>query len=241
MIAFEEQDLLYCTNYKLTEQITIHIPTIKEILSYGEENFFNLISLSLATSKDYMVELYDNGIDYETVSDFELFSQMLFFNLKQIDTSIIFNNLNLDDFKLVLNPDNNETVLFNEKENIIIDQHIYNLICDKLREILFLEKDNYKAGNYEAKMFMIERARKKKQRASKKPCKPVLRPLIISLVNCPEFKYNYEQTYDMSIFRIYASIKAIQKRINYNNIMRGIYAGTINSSDINMQEINWIY
>jgi hypothetical protein len=54
-MADYEQDLLFCKDYKLTEKITIHIPTIGEILEYNEFKFFNLVSLIVATSKDYMV------------------------------------------------------------------------------------------------------------------------------------------------------------------------------------------
>lgn len=236
----DEQDLLYCTDYKLTENITIHIPTLKEILAYGEDNYFKIISMILSTSKDYMVQLDDIGKDYEEITDFELFSQMLFLSLKEMNSSLVFSNLNLADFELCQNKVNNEIVLYSEKDNLIIDRYIYAIICDKLREILYVEKDRYKAGNKEAKAFIIERTRKKQIKASKKPYKPILRPMIISLVNCQEFKYNYNEVLELNIFQFYSSVKAIQKRINFDQIMSGIYTGAISSKDINMQEINWL-
>ena len=238
--ADDEQDLLYCTNYKLTDKITIHIPTLKEILTYGEDNYFKVISMILSTSKDYMVQLDDIGVDYEEITDFELFSQILFTSLKEMNASLVLSNLNLADFELCQNKVNDEIVLYSEKDNVIIDRYVHSIICDKLREIHYIEKDRYKAGNKEAKAFMIERARKKQKRASKKPYKPVLRPMIISLVNCQEFKYNYTEALELNIFQFYSSVKAIQKRINFDQIMSGIYTGSISSKDINMQEINWL-
>lgn len=234
------QDLLYSTNYKLTGKITIHIPTLKEIIACGEDNYFKIISMILSTSKDYMVQLDDIGIDYEEITDFELFSQILFTSLKEMNTSLVLGDLNLADFELCQNKVNNEIVLYSEKDNVIIDRYVHSIICDKLREIHYIEKDRYKAGNKEAKAFMIERARKKQKRASKKPYKPVLRPMIISLVNCQEFKYNYNEALGLNIFQFYSSVKAIQKRINFDQIMSGIYTGAISSKDINMQEINWL-
>ena len=69
-----EQSILYTTDYPITKDIVVHVPTVREIIKeYGEDEYYGIISYFLATSYDLMLDLEDNGIDYETVSDFDVF------------------------------------------------------------------------------------------------------------------------------------------------------------------------
>lgn len=55
-----------------------------------------------------------------------------------------------------------------------------------------------------------------------KPFESQLETLIIALVNRPEFKYNYEQTLNLSIYQFYQSLKQIQTSISFDNTMIGV-------------------
>lgn len=232
--------LLYRNTCPVNAGLTIRIPTLGEIFSYGENEYMQLISMITATSKDYMVQLSDMGVDFEEISDFQLFSQLLFNPLKEMDTTILFGDLDLPGFELMLQPESKEFVLYHSEKQMVLDRYTHFRICEILREIHYFTKDEKKPGNSEAKAFMIECARRRQKRAAKKEQKPILSPLVIALVNCREFKYNYQEASELTIHQFYSSVGAIQKRINFDQIMAGIYAGTVSSKDINMQEINWL-
>ena len=87
---------------------------------------------------------------------------------------------------------------------------------------------------------MIERNRRKKQRLAKKPYKSFLENMIISLVNTEEFPYNYETVMGLSVYKLNASWRQIQKKKHWEQTMNGVYFGTVDTSKINLEKINWL-
>ena len=122
-----------------------------------------------------------------------------------------------------------------------IDEFVYIKIADAIRKINNLEKDNSKPGNEEAKRYLLKKARKKQKRNVNKPYEPYLEKMVIALVNRPEFKYNYEETMEMSIYRFNQSFKQIQTSINFDKTMIGVYAGTVDTSKMaDKSSLSWI-
>ena len=176
-----------------------------------------------------MVQLDDMGIDYTTINDYELFI-MLFQILAKSDLSILFGDLNLSDIGWYKNNKNNSIVLYSSKNDVIIDELVYSKIVKYIRKINNLKRENRKPGNEEAKQFRIKLERKKQKRNARKPYEPYLEKMVIALVNRPEFKYNYEQTNDLTIYQFNKSFEQINTSINFENTMIGVYAGTVDTS-----------
>ena len=153
--------------------------------------------------------------------------------INEEDTSIFFGNLNLKSFQEAVNPQNGEKVLWDKDNDIVIDQMIALEICNAIRKIHFWKAPLGKAGNAEAKAYLIERNRKKKQRLANKPYKSFLESMIISLVNTEEFPYNYETVMGLSIYKLNASRRQIQKKKHWEQTMGGVYFGTVDTSKIN--------
>lgn len=232
------KNLLYKTKYKINDCISIKIPTVREVIQ-NEDDYYSNIALIVATPYDMMVQLDDVKINFTTINDWDLFC-LLFKELQTKDLSSIFDNLNLEDFEMVINKQNGDTVLLNEKTGAIIDRAIHNQICRLLREILHLEKNQKKPANEEARKFMIDRARRRLKRRKKHAQKSQLESYIISLVNTTEFPYNYNTVLDLTIYQFYASLHQIIKKTNYDNLMIGCYAGTINMKELNQKELDWL-
>ena len=230
--------LLYKSSYEINKYITIRIPTVREIVN-NEEEYFSLVFAIIATPYDMMVQLDDIGVDFTTVTDWDIFLS-LFEELKKKDLSLIFNNINIEDFYRVVNPQNGMVVLYNKKTDAVIDKEIYKKICNFLRKLLQLDKQDKKPANEEAKKFMIERARKKQNRRRRNKFHSQIEDIIISLVNTPEFPYDYESVLDINIYQLYSSLRQIDKKIHYNNIMIGVYAGTVNTKEVDHQELIWM-
>lgn len=87
---------------------------------------------------------------------------------------------------------------------------------------------------------MIERAREKKRRNSARSRVSQIENLIISLVNTEQFKYDFDSVLDLSVYQFNESVKQIIKKIDYDNRMHGVYAGTISVKDLSQEDLYWL-
>ena len=237
----QKPNLLKFSNYKVNDKISVHVPTIDEIFDFGDMKYYNIVQTLIATPWDLMVELDDIGVDYEAITNFQLFMLMIeSLAISENDTSILFGDLDLKKFKEAVNSKNGETVLWDKENDIVIDQMIALEICNTIRKIHFWKAPVGNAGNSEAKRYLIERNRIKKQRLAKKPYKSFLETMIISLVNTEEFPYNYETVMGLSIYKLNASWRQIQKKKHWEQTMNGVYFGTVDTSKIDLEKINWL-
>ena len=87
---------------------------------------------------------------------------------------------------------------------------------------------------------MIDRAKKKLKRERDKVRSSQLEPLIISMVNTEQYKYNFATTRDLSIYQFNESVRQIINKVDYDNRMHGVYAGTVSIKDLSQDDLNWI-
>lgn len=230
---------LKLSSIDILPNFSIRIPTVGEILE-DEQHYYHLISSLTATPFQYMVQLDDLGIDFTTITDYQLF-MMLFPSFAQSNTRILFGELDLSDITICQNPKNDTHILYSKKNDIIIDEFIYSQLAEYIRKINNLEKENRKPGNEEAKKFRIKLERKKQKRNANKPYEPYLEKLVVALVNRPEFKYNYEQTDNLTIYQFNKSFEQIKTSINFDSTMIGVYAGTVDTSKIKDRScLSWL-
>lgn len=231
-------NLLYKDEYRVNDKISVKIPTVGEVVD-NEDNYYDLISMFTSMPIDLMVMLDDIGIDFTEINEWQLFLR-LFGEIRRQDTSMILGELDLMKFSIAENEQNGETVLLDSENDIVIDRAIHGEIANILRKIHHLEKNTKKPANEEARAYLIKRAREKAKRRKNRKEDSQLESLIIALTNREQFKYNFEETRELSIYQFNESVCQILKNINYDNLMHGIYAGTIDAKEINAKELNWL-
>lgn len=229
--------LLYQSEYPINDSIHIVIPTVGEVLE-NEDEYYDMVSLFTAMPIDMMVQLDDVGIDFTTINEWDLFL-LMFSSVKELDTSLIFGDVNLKAFSPAIDQQNGNIVLVDRATGIRIDRAVHGQIASALRKIHHIEKDNRKPANGEAREYMIERARKKLRRA-KRTTDSQLESLIIALVNTEQYHYGFEGTRELSIYQFNESVRQIIKKIDYDNRMHGIYAGTVNAKELSQDDLNWL-
>lgn len=233
------KSFLKLSSVNILPNLSIRIPTVGEILE-DEQHYYNLVSSLTATSFQYMVQLDDMGIDFTTINDYQLF-MMLFPMYAKSDLSILFGELNISDFSIYMNQNDNSPVIYSPSNNIVIDEFIYNDLTNTIRKINLIDKVKSKPGNESARKYLLEKERKKQKRNAKKPYEPYLEKLVIALVNTSEFPYDYNACMDLSIYRFNQSFKQIQHKIAFDNTMIGVYAGTVDASKLtNKDALSWI-
>ena len=123
---------MYCgKRYSVNDYITINQPTIGDIIDMGEQEYYGMLSAFTAIPSDLKAQLWDKGIDWMEISDFDLFC-MLVRSVKPEQSKIFFGaDLDFTKFELFLNPQNNMLVLQGPPpENVRISYcilYIYNI------------------------------------------------------------------------------------------------------------------
>ena len=64
--------------------------------------------------------------------------------------------------------------------------------------------------------------------------------MIISVVNTEQFKYNYESVKSLTIYQFNESVYQIVRKVDYDNRMHGVYAGTIDAKELKQDDLTWL-
>lgn len=230
-------------DFVVSDHIVIHQPTLDEICNYGERDYYSMIYQLTATPQSMKVQLWDMGIDYTTITPFELFYNIIYRLYPQEKTSIIFGNLDFTKFQIMQRKDD-ESILLRQvidDEPVIIDEFTYNIIMDYLRQVHTIVKDEKTPANETTKMILIEDAREEYERNKNKEYHSQLKNLISSMINCEGFKYNHSQVWDMKINAFMDSIKRISKIKNADLLLQSGYSGFgVNLKEVDRKQLDWL-
>ena len=235
----DELRLLRGDDFVVGDKIKIHHPTLAEISEMGESEYYSAVSTICATPSDYKAILYDNfGVDWEEIEEYEFFL-MMWGSLRRSDIELLLPNIEPEKFEVVQKTDTNEIGLYNKTADIFIDKKTYEEMVGYIRKIHNITKRVDKAGNESTKKYLLKKARRESKRASKE-YQSVLAPMISSMVNSPEFKYDHRTVWSLNIYQFMDSVRRIQKIKDVNNIMFGIYSGNVDSKKISRDTLNWL-
>lgn len=231
---------------RINKFITVHNPVINDIIETGEQEYFSMVNNFCAIPSDMKSVLWDAGIDWTEISDYELFCHLVTsFPLES--TKILFGDLDFTKFELGRKIEIDEPVLYQEvelkdgtKDLIIIDQHIYLLIVEFLRSIHRIKPKVEKAATKTVKQILINEDRAKRNLNKDKPFESILFPLVSSLVNTAEFKYGVDEVRNMSLYAFMDSVTRIQLVKSSDALLKGCYGGMIDTSKINKKDLNWM-
>lgn len=230
--------LLYKKQVEINDHIKIMIPSVGDIVD-KEEEYYSMVFAITSMPIDLMAQLDDAGIDFTSINEYDLFL-MMFQNLKTQDTSLLFGDLDLSKFNLAINEQNGTVVLLDTENDIKIDRAIHGYIADVLRKIHHLEKNRRKPANKEAKEYMIQRAKDKLKRNRRRKQESQIEPLIVAMVNAEQFKYNFDTVRDISVYQFNESVRQIVNKVDYDNRMYGVYAGTVDAKKLRQEDLNWL-
>lgn len=239
--TMDSRSLLLQTQVDLAPGIAIRIPTVGEILQ-NERLYYQTTYSLTATPFQSMVQLDDLGIDFTTISEWQLFIQTFLAYAHSGDLlDYVFADLQTQGFGIYQDPQTAALYLSNPDTGVQIHESTYLQIVELIRKINLYEHITARPANETARQYLIEKERKRLKRLAKKPPEPYLEQMVIALVNTAEFPYDYESCMHLSIYAFNQSFKQIQHKINYDNTMIGIYAGTLNARDMkDKSALSWI-
>ena len=234
--------LLQGKDIRLNDYITIHFPTLDEIITLGEDIYLNGVYKFCSTPSDHKVMLDDMKLDYSQLDEWEMFlimhQQQLFSEDDKRAFRLVMGDFDITSFDIYTRPQFNDIVL--ALDEMEFDRAVYLKLTALLREMHNFTKRVDRPGNEHTKNYLIEKERRQLKRRRNKKNESRFYPLITALVNTPEFKYDYSSVWTLTIYQFYRSIKHIQKVKEFGFVMQGVYAGTIDSSKLDMSKIHWL-
>lgn len=240
--------------YPISDKISILQPTIGDILDYdrkfGESQFWTTLNVFIGNPTMYRVMLWDMGIDWNKITDFELFC-ILFKMLQQSQTEIFLGNIDPQKMDLYqktpVNPneteeepsnkDNEEPksniVLYDKKNDIELNEENYTLMAQVFRTMFNIFPKVEKAKGKTAKEWIIEEDKEKLrlQKDSDDQSSNLL--LLVSMcLNHPGFKYGKQELKKVGIYEFMDSVQRLRVYEDTRALLNGAYTGWVDTSKI---------
>lgn len=225
-MSLENLSLIGRKTYKYNDNIIINIPTLQQVRGENdseESSFWGDVNLFVQTPSDLISELDSMGIDFEQVSDYELFTLLFLMRKKteSIHNSILFKNFSFWDLEIIDMESN--TVFVDDNGKVIINETVYNDIAQIISTFTGHKRTpKKKFGNAFAKKKRIEQdyKQKEKMRNGKKGRSNFLDGIILRLVCNANFPYNFETIQDVTIYDLIYSLKQIEKDIEVTDLIQ---------------------
>ena len=241
---FDKLKMYFGEPYNITYEggyIEVLQPKIGDILYFGERDFYAMLNVFIANTTSYRLQLWQMGIDWNKISDYELFC-MLIKTLNVESTRLLFGDLDFRLFDLYEKKIDDTAVvtLYNKEQQIEIDENTYKHITAYLRLMFNIYPKIEKAKNKATKEAMIWEDELNLANSKKDSNKSTLLPLVSTCVNHPGFKYKLEELKDMGIVQFMDSVQRIQIYESTTALMKGMYSGMIDTKGLDKDALNFM-
>lgn len=227
--------------------ITIKQPTIGELIRMGESRFYSTLNIFITNTTTYRLMLWELGVDWNEMSDFELFCMLY----KQIDdevASLMFDNLSFSNFELFSKqlPDSEQPIiiLYDKEHEIEINEEVYQHICQYLRAVFNMAPEEKITQDANLKEMYINKDKRAIINESKKKNKTEknnsIQPMISACVNHPGFKYKLQELREVGVCEFYDSVQRLQVYESTTALMSGMYSGFCDTSKMSPDQYNFM-
>ena len=269
-IKFSKAFLMSGKDFDLTPSITLHHPTMEEILSINHSSspddlYWTYVHILLADPYSNMVMLDDIGKNYLEVSPYEVFilqwdnckkdyteNQQLydtygFHPSRNIVDALSFFIKDRHDFKKGMY--DNGAVLFYDEQNpeCQINEEIFECLHEWVKSINHIdESKRIHPADENARPVLIDDMRdelKKKRRKKnfqKEEDSDFLGNILSAVSFCGNGVITPFNVNDCKIYWINESLSIHNKKDYADHILDAIYHGTISSKDVNKNELDWM-
>lgn len=260
-IHYNKSFLMSGKDYPLTSSITLHHPTVAEILSLNEGResdlaYWKYIQLLMCDPYSNMVMLDDMGKDFMKTSPFDVFilqwqssieyyeanktecDANQFHPLNAVNQALSFFIVEKHDFVLASYDNGNYCLCDKDNSHCQINQEVFEYIYEWLKTINKIDYGNrIKPADENARRVLIEDTRDEIKRAKKKKNKDnddfdYIGNIMSSVSFGGNGVINPFNIMDCKIYWLFEAMHVENKKSQANHILDGIYHGTISSKDI---------
>lgn len=226
--------------------LTVYSPTIGKIIEVGEKRFYQTLNIFCTNTTANRLMLWEIGSDWNTVSDFELFS-MLISGIDNEVCHIFFGDLDFSKFerRAKLVNDQPVLVLYDEEDNIEINEEVYFHLSQYLRAVFNYYPEEKITRDPVLKRWYIDKDKRERKRIEddKKKGKEhsnSIQSQISSFINHPGTKYKLHELKEVGVCEFFDSLQRLQIYESSTALMKGMYSGFIDGSKIKPEEYNFM-
>ncbi len=228
-------------------QLTLYQPTIGDLVRIGQKRFFQTLTIFTTNTTQNRLMLWDNGIDWNVLSDFELFCSFISVIDPEI-SALFFGNIKLEDFAMYSKTNGIQEfkVLYNKSANVEIDENVYFHISQYIRTMFNMNPEEKITSDPILKKWYIDKDRrqvkidKEKEAKGKTEEDTSMISMISAYVNHPGTKYKTSELKEVGVYEFYDALQRLQIYEQSTALLKGIYGGMIDGSKIKSEECNFM-
>lgn len=231
----------------LRGQLTIYSPTIGDVIEIGERRFYQTLNMLTTNTTANRLMLWENNIDWNEMSDFELFSMLV----KTVDLEVaklFFRDVDITKFERFVRQkeDNQEMILYNEESDIEINERAYFYISQYLRCMFNYYPDEKITLDPILKKWYIEKDKRQKAIDEEKALKDAtsfksaLQSQISSFISHPGTKYKLHELKEVGVCEFFDTLQRLQIYESATACMKGLYSGFVDGKKIKSEDYNFM-
>lgn len=253
IIEFDKLKLFFGEPYKINVEdaegeIILSQPSIGDVVSLGEKRYYGTLNAFTTNTTAFRLQLWEQGIDWNSISDFELFIMLIGTADKEIYQTFLpdidFSNFGLYQ-KQLPNSEDKIKVLYDADNKIEITEQVYFHISQYLRTVFNIFPEEKMTSDAIMKRWFIQKDKNelrnkelKKKRGDEEDSG--LLPLISACCNHPGFKYKSSELKELCVFQFYDSVKRLQIYESTTALQKGMYSGFMDTSKIKPEDYNFM-
>lgn len=214
---------------------------LDDLDEFGEVAYRQMIMLFCAKPFDLVTSLYKSGIDYAKLNQYQLFNGLFnaYYDVDEIKNLI---NYMFNCEKLLQGIVGEEVVYVEgDSSRIIINEQTFYEISSFLKSISRYEnnKEEKFVNDLFKEMYIEDLIEQQEMALEDGDINDSYFSKLITLVVL-ESSYKYNDIGELYMHQFYDLAMTSKKREDYNNIMGGIYSGSVDSNKIDMNKYNYL-
>ena len=233
----------------LKGKLTIYSPTLGQVIKMGQTKFYMGINPFITNTTQYRLPLWEMGVDWNDLSDFDLFCMLLHSGVDKDVTDVIFGEeIDWSKFALfarVKEDGTEERILYNEESDIEINELMYFHISQYIRKMILRSPDEKITKDSTLKnMYIMQDKRHRANEQDKKEkgedTSFSIQSLISACVNHPGFKYKKSELMEIGLNEFYDSVRRLQIYESSVASMHGAMGGMIDAKKLPKDATNFM-
>ena len=227
--------------------ITIKQPTIGDVVELGEKRFYATLNAFTTNTTAFRLQLWEQGLDWNVVSDYDLFIMLIGTVEKEIYQTFLpdidFSRFGI--FKKQLpNSDESYRILYDVENKIEINEQVYFHLSQYLRNTFNIFPEEKITKDAIMKKWFIEKDKRELKNKELKKKKDDEDTGLISVIsgccNHPGFKYKSSELKELGVFQFYDSVKRLQVYESTTALQKGMFSGFMDTKNIKSEDYNFM-
>ena len=243
-LDFNPLRVYFGDDYVVNDRITIHQPSIQDFIDAdNESDIYHVIAPFVSNTTGYRVQLWDMGIDWNKISNLELFSILI----KTIDfkySQLIFGDINFSTFNLYEKQNGDEKVLtlYSPEMDLEIDEVTMNKMCKYIQFMFssYPPEEEFTSSKTLKQELINNDKQKMLLRKKEGDGGQSLLSMIAFYLNHPGCKYKKNELREVGYFEFMYNIQRLQIYESTRALFGGMYSGMCDLSKVDPKEFNFM-